>query len=78
VKVICRNHCGSVCPGNFHDSMNYVVPCCYHCGYMICYVGMEDRSDSVGSVFCISLVLRLEDFSLLVIVFVHHEAYHGG
>jgi hypothetical protein len=32
----------------------------------------------VGSVFCISLVLRLEHFSLLVIVFVHHEAYHGG
>jgi hypothetical protein len=45
---------------------------------MICFVGVEDHSDSADFVFCIPLVLIVEHFSLLVIVGIRHEDCHGG
>jgi hypothetical protein len=78
VRVICRDHCGSVCPGSVRDRMSYLIACCYHSGETICFVGVEDHSDSVGFVFCNPLVLIDEHFSLLAIGGFRHEVCHGG
>jgi hypothetical protein len=78
MRVICRDHCGSVCPGSFCDRMRYFIACCSHSGYAICFIGVEDHSDYAGFVFCIPLVLIVEHFSLLAIVGVSHEVCHGG
>jgi hypothetical protein len=31
VRVICCDHCGSVCPGSLCDRMSYLVAYCSHC-----------------------------------------------
>jgi hypothetical protein len=45
---------------------------------MICFVGVEGHSDSVGFIFCNPLGLIVEHFSLLAIGGVHHEVCHGA
>jgi hypothetical protein len=77
VRVICRDHCGSVCPDSFRNRMSYLIACCSHSGKK-CFFGVEDHSDSVSFVFCNRLVLIVENFSLLAIGGVRREVCHGG
>jgi hypothetical protein len=77
VMVICRDQCGVAfleC-GRHHTS--WLIVCCCHCGRSFYFVGMEDRSGSVDSFFCIPLVWLVERLSLPSSVFVRHVFFHG-
>jgi hypothetical protein len=69
---------GIVYLGWGHDHMSWLIVCCCHCGKSLCFIGTEDRSDSVDSVFCIPLFWLFERLSLPTSVFIRDVVFHGG
>jgi hypothetical protein len=57
-----------------HDYMMWMIVCCCHCRHILCFVGMEDRSDSV---FCFIIVWLVDRLLLPASVFVRHAGYYG-